>query len=317
MAEIPGLGAAISTVTQIYKITETIRIHKEQCIHLRDRANKLLTTLQESLDKEPDNEEMRRAADEMDLILRRIHKRMSEWAALGRVKGFLKQSDISRDLDMFEKDLGMAGLRFSITSMIEFNRAQNLFRASQARDNAQLSVMIRSMMTNREDIDDIMELKNGEPEAVETIMESVQNELASSGNSEKGRQDQLALQKGLTELRQKTGILPPLANLTGEVKRIGDFPVARGHFADIWQGEWLGEKVALKSLRNVGQLDEATEKKFNKEVAIWRRLQHPHVAKLYGICYFGPFVYMISPWAQNKDAFSYLVANREADRVKL
>ncbi|KAG8918084.1 hypothetical protein FRC02_002671, partial [Tulasnella sp. 418] len=82
-------------------------------------------------------------------------------------------------------------------------------------------------------------------------------------------------------------------------------------------GEWLGEKVALKSLRNVGQLDEATEKKFNKEVAIWRRLQHPHVAKLYGICYFGPFVYMISPWAQNKDAFSYLVANREVDRVKL
>ncbi|KAG8938285.1 hypothetical protein FRC03_007438, partial [Tulasnella sp. 419] len=152
MGEIPGQEAAISTVRQIDKITETIRIHKEQCIHLRDRANVLCTALHESLDEEPDNDEMRRAADEMGHILRRIHRRMSEWAVLGRVKGFLKQSDISvrtnslsaicahlthlatpqqRDLHMLKKDLEMAGLRFSITSMIEFNRAQDLFRASQ------------------------------------------------------------------------------------------------------------------------------------------------------------------------------------------
>ncbi|KAG8948558.1 hypothetical protein FRC03_000681 [Tulasnella sp. 419] len=289
MAEIPGLRAAISTVRQIYKITETIPIHKDQCIHLSDRASILRATLQEGLDKEPDNDEIRKAADEMDHILRRIHRRMSEWAALGRVKSFLKQYDIERELNVLEKDLEMVGLRFSISnSMMEVTRAQNLFRENQ-NHNGQLSELIRSMMT---DINYNMELRNRELEAEERFRE----------------------QKGLTELQQKTGIL---ANLTGEVKRNREFSPTSGHFTDVWQGEWFGEKVAMKSLGNVGWLHEATERLVIREITILSQLQHPHVARLYGICYYKPSVYIVAPWTQGKDALSYLVAHHEADRVKL
>lgn len=96
--------------------------------------------------------------------------------------------------------------------------------------------------------------------------------------------------EGLREIRKRTGVLPPIADLTGEVKRLGTVPFSSGATSDIWlgkalsrsaesvferpfTGEWLGEQVALKALRNVIDLDERTARHFNKEVEVWRSLQ--------------------------------------------
>ena len=38
-------------------------------------------------------------------------------------------------------------------------------------------------------------------------------------------------------------------------------------------GEWLGEEVALKALRNIGKMDPRTARYFAKEIEIWRSLQ--------------------------------------------
>ncbi|KAG8918812.1 hypothetical protein FRC02_002099, partial [Tulasnella sp. 418] len=163
-----------TSITQLYRSIETIYIHREQCIHLRDRATILWNALGESLDKEPENYEMRKALDEMDHIVRRIHDCIYEWAAFGRVGGFLRQSDFSRELDVLERDLEMAGLRFSITTSMEVTRAQNLFKVSKEKDNAQLSELILSMATNRDDINTVIQLGCTEPGAVELIMRLVQ-----------------------------------------------------------------------------------------------------------------------------------------------
>lgn len=78
--------------------------------------------------------------------------------------------------------------------------------------------------------------------------------------------------QGLAKLKKETGILPPLTDLTKEVKKVGDVPIDIGASADIWAGEWLGERVALKVLRSVGRLDAVAERRFRREIDIWRRL---------------------------------------------
>ncbi|KAG8923071.1 hypothetical protein FRC02_011428 [Tulasnella sp. 418] len=318
MAEIPGLRAPIPVLKRIRQISKDIHIHKEQCIHLRDRTSILRTTLQDIFYREPDNAKILRAADAIDDILRRLHDHMLEWIELGRVGCFLKQSDISRELSMLERDLEITGLRFSITKVMECVRARNSFRMAQAKDKAQLSETIRSIITSRKDMDVIIKLRHLKPEAVKSIMESAQNALyTDSYNSVKSRQDRFALKNGLRELWQCTGILPPLLNFMKGVKKIGVSPVGKRNFYDIWKGEWLGATVVLKCLGKVGWLDQATEKEFYNEISTWRRLYHPRVEELYGICFLGPYLYIVSPWTENWNAIRYLHANPQADRAKL
>jgi len=57
--------------------------------------------------------------------------------------------------------------------------------------------------------------------------------------------------------------------------------------------------------------------KFRKEVDIWRRIKHPHILRLYGVCYFGPLIHMVCPWAHNRDISTFIARNPHADRVKL
>lgn len=38
-------------------------------------------------------------------------------------------------------------------------------------------------------------------------------------------------------------------------------------------GDWLGEAVALKVLRNIGDMDPRSERHFLREINIWRNLQ--------------------------------------------
>ena len=141
---------------------------------------------------------------------------------------------------------------------LEIMRTQHEFQLSQARDHAQLTDLLHTMMANREDLNAISRLQ--EP-LVEQIMSDVQEELHRDRSmSRRTEQEEHALKSGLAQLREQTGTLPPLPNLTGEVTKLGDVPVAIGGNADIWLGDWLGERVALKILRNIGQMDERTER---------------------------------------------------------
>ncbi|KDQ06380.1 hypothetical protein BOTBODRAFT_121574, partial [Botryobasidium botryosum FD-172 SS1] len=54
-----------------------------------------------------------------------------------------------------------------------------------------------------------------------------------------------------------------------------------------------------------------------REVAVWKRLDHPHVLPLLGLYTHGSYTYMVSPWMDNGDALSYVQKNPQVDSFKL
>ncbi|KDQ07608.1 hypothetical protein BOTBODRAFT_91957, partial [Botryobasidium botryosum FD-172 SS1] len=53
------------------------------------------------------------------------------------------------------------------------------------------------------------------------------------------------------------------------------------------------------------------------EVYVWRKLRHPNILPLIGLCTLDSVTYMVSPWMANGNAFDYVRRNPGADRLDL
>lgn len=79
--------------------------------------------------------------------------------------------------------------------------------------------------------------------------------------------------------------------------------VGIGFFSDVYRGTWRGRTVAIKVLAESTPRD-----LFKHEVAIWARLQHPHVLKLYGASSAAgdPPWFFVAPYMRNESLVQYL-----------
>jgi hypothetical protein len=57
--------------------------------------------------------------------------------------------------------------------------------------------------------------------------------------------------------------------------------------------------------------------RLNDEVVAWYRLQHPHIAQLFGVVQLKDTIGMVSSWCEKGTISNYLAANPSADRLKL
>ncbi|OSX62034.1 hypothetical protein POSPLADRAFT_1046501 [Postia placenta MAD-698-R-SB12] len=88
--------------------------------------------------------------------------------------------------------------------------------------------------------------------------------------------------KVLDSLCNRTGLLPQSSHIPHHsIKRLGEWPVAHGGFADIWLGQLHGQDVALKMIRLFANDD--VEKIFTREFLHWKRLRHPNILPLIGM----------------------------------
>ncbi|KAH7922866.1 kinase-like protein [Leucogyrophana mollusca] len=106
-----------------------------------------------------------------------------------------------------------------------------------------------------------------------------------------------------------------LVDLTGQIVRHGEFPVAYGGFGDIWKCTWQRPtsdpvEVAVKVIRTHTSGDDDRNKKtkrLRREIRVWQRLNHKNIVPLYGVTSeFGPFVSMVCPWLENGSLDHYL-----------
>ena len=135
---------------------------------------------------------------------------------------------------------------------MELARNQVAFEQSRTRDQSQLVELLHQILINK---DDIIQIGNLQEPQVEELMSQVQEvsdlvvvtcswchtqfisqELRRPTGSQEESLIRDDLRRGLTVIRQETGVLPPLTDLTGQVQRIGDVPRFLGGSADIWQG---------------------------------------------------------------------------------
>ena len=112
-----------------------------------------------------------------------------------------------------------------------------------------------------------------------------------------------------------------------------------GGFANMWQGQYCGKKVAAKVLRlrptddpewtrRVGCLWYSLDllcalitnhilQNFCMEVVVWKTLCHPNILPLLGVTTTNNQLVMVSEWMANGNITEYLKTNPNVDRLEL
>ncbi|KAF9013172.1 hypothetical protein BDQ17DRAFT_1536866 [Cyathus striatus] len=120
-----------------------------------------------------------------------------------------------------------------------------------------------------------------------------------------------------------------LPDLTGKIEKCGNYPAAHGGYSDVWKGNMnqnssnsvVGVKV-FRKLSSDPDSEQKVVKKLYKELAIWWKLDHPHIVPLLGTAAdFGPYVSLVCPWFENGSVAKYMEGNGDilsvSDRLKL
>ncbi|KAF8508835.1 kinase-like domain-containing protein, partial [Gautieria morchelliformis] len=113
--------------------------------------------------------------------------------------------------------------------------------------------------------------------------------------------------------------------LDGRITRLRSHPSAGGGFADIWEGQFGDQKVAIKTIRvfpGSGD-DHKLLKRLWREYTAWTKAQHPLVLRCLGFTYDFPWgegynlPSLVSPWMSSGTLNTYLKCRPEADRLKV
>ncbi|KAH7335896.1 kinase-like domain-containing protein [Rhizoctonia solani] len=113
-------------------------------------------------------------------------------------------------------------------------------------------------------------------------------------------------------------------DIGSQIKRgsVSPYPITHGGFGDIWSASHIdGRKIAIKTLRLHGGLAAFDQHKLQrrviKELSVWRKLEHPNVLKLLGICALGGEAGMVSEWMPNGNVIQYTRKHKEVEKMKL
>ncbi|TDL24969.1 kinase-like protein [Rickenella mellea] len=152
---------------------------------------------------------------------------------------------------------------------------------------------------------------------METFMESLRLHAFPTRETKPG-DEALICQEYLLKLFRKLGYYTSKPFLDHEISLPSKNYCARGGFADIHKGVWLGGRsVAIKVLRFEKHTADVIRKYFDRELRVWRLLQHPNVLPLCGT-YTGfgkEKLCFVSPWQVNGNIREYLGKNSHFDRL--
>ncbi|KAG0701780.1 kinase-like domain-containing protein [Suillus ampliporus] len=107
-----------------------------------------------------------------------------------------------------------------------------------------------------------------------------------------------------------------LQDLSKYITKDEDYPVARGGFGEIWKCTYHLDrrpiKVAVKALQvyaadQLGPEKKKKIKRIQRELRICASLKHANILPVCGYTSgFGPFLALVSPWAENGNLTTYL-----------
>jgi hypothetical protein len=95
------------TFSQSVLTTCLTTINKRKCRNLADKANMLLTMLQEQASK-LEGTELQKTVDEVITVLERVHKKTRKYSRYSRVMSFINLNQVERGLDKCLMDLDTA-----------------------------------------------------------------------------------------------------------------------------------------------------------------------------------------------------------------
>ncbi|KAK7683307.1 hypothetical protein QCA50_013569 [Cerrena zonata] len=325
---VPYISTVASIVQLIQDSCQRVTLHNKKCEALSNKARTLLVCFMEK-SRSLDNSELRTHADQLQSVLEMVSRRMSEWAQIGRMRAFLRDGEVARQIEKADGELDNAVATFQLNATMDAH-------FSLERLDRKVEVIFERFVANpTEGIKRIQEYQTSDREDItEPMMRIGQKKLKSLRQSEHGsgspsenlmaaiqgrKQECEKVERALTELYRKLKIPPTIKILDGEVTREDSIPMSGGLYSDVWIGWWLSEtKVALKALREVRTTNPKAVKRFEQELKVWSCLSHPNILQFLGLVTdIGHFLQIVSPWQENGNILNFVQSNPTADRIQL
>ncbi|THV03284.1 kinase-like protein [Dendrothele bispora CBS 962.96] len=308
-APIPGLCLGAELLCGIIELCENITTNKHEVRQLRDRCHHLLLTAKESEERNVSGG-IKNALQSINDCLTDVKTKMHGWTMLSKTQAFLRQAEIKLDIERSHAAISDCLTKFQIISQVEINQWQEEFAMNVKLDHQEIIEYLSEIANQQEILRLTMDGTHDSVKQVKQMMEMFQSTM--NENKHVADRTHVGLSSNLYQLQfQSNEILPDLHLNSGEVQRIGQFPVSGTAAMDIYEGLYLGrEKVAIKVVRAVNS-NESSLRRFRREVKVWAEIwrldRGKHVLPFYGFCQNdGPFPYMVSPWQPNGNALSYV-----------
>ncbi|KAI0282529.1 hypothetical protein BGY98DRAFT_88392 [Russula aff. rugulosa BPL654] len=303
-----GLTNLSGIASSLINTAKNVKIYRSQCQHLSRECLDLASALRDHSDKLEGTAALQ-AVDEVERVLTRILNRVRKWEDLGKMRSFVKQTEIKLGLDESYRELKACSMGFNITLHLNASSQSRELEEIRRRDHEELVEMITKILHDKNLLK--MTLATSTQEDAHNVVEAIEQELR---EADVGETQERQLQEDFGELRKWVEGLPPMVDLSGKVIRTSDHPIASGGSQDIYTGEWTGQEVALAYPRNQSR---AGRERFQRQVETWRTLRHPNILQLLGIASIGDFVYSVSPYMEFGHVIRFLKAYPDADRVLL
>ncbi|KAG2013889.1 TKL/TKL-ccin protein kinase, variant 2 [Coprinopsis cinerea AmutBmut pab1-1] len=308
-APLPGYNFIVDALCAILQCCDNVVQNRYAARQLATRCHAFVQSLKDT-EMKGLNPNLVAAKKAVERELTLIRGRMDKWSRMGKIKSFLSQDDVSREIMECHTAISDCISKFQLQSQIEIFEWQKEHEANTRLDHQEL---VSSMARLQDTQDATQDLARENNEMLRTLMGMMQ--MAMGENKQIAEAIQQGLSLNLYQLQKQSSELLPNRNLSsGEVKRIGEFPVAGTATMDIYEGLYLGkEKVSMKAIRAM-KADEKSRHRFNREGEIWAKVwqkdRGQYIVPFYGFCQTdGPFPYMVSPWQENGDALTYVKAN--------
>lgn len=337
-----GAGMALQAINTA---CNQVAIHKRKSAQLAHRCTSLLNLISDHA-VGPASDEMRSSLEDAEFVLYAVRDRIQKWSRYSKMKSFFKSSQIENDLDRCQNDVNAAMERLHVKNplsvMIMQKQSMDLMKTNQDRIEEKLAQL---MISPQQVLDAVQRHNAGGHDALD-LMRLGQERLiqlhlqlprknsqdhmlfggpmvespSSSRSSSLEVTVQTQIQSALTDLRRLTNIPPTLKVLNNQVKKVsGSTPICSGTYSDIWLGEMLGEKVALKTLRSITDPTKARRmtKRYEHEMNVWAKLKHDNILTIYGIITnLGP-IHIVSTWQENGNVLEYRIKNPDINPLTL
>ncbi|CAE6357888.1 unnamed protein product [Rhizoctonia solani] len=313
---LPALSGACLVLEQVWGTVDQVKVNKERCKVLRARCVYIFITIRDNA-AGIEESALNQTVEAFITTIKGIHASISRWAEWGSLKSFVKNDEISLEIERNMNQLDSCCQNLQIATQLQLFSLNTQMEAARESDQLELKKMMLMMLENQEELREDMGLLLVNMEKFTDVMKTFQLELRShpAGSSTHSN-----ISRGLLGMQQASGQLPPIAFLEGhECKIVSQAPIAGSTVYDVYEGLWLGEeKVAVKVLRS-SKASEGNVRRFHRQVNIWHRMKSKYILRFYGVASItgGSSFYLVSPWCENGDAPKYLKKNPNADRLKL
>ncbi|KAJ7699876.1 kinase-like domain-containing protein [Mycena rosella] len=303
-APVPALAPAAELLCAIIQLCQNVAQNRNAANQLRDRCHRLGMVLYEKCTAK---ENIMAAIQAVTDCFEHIKARMAEWAKQTKIQAFLHQDEIEKDIRRCHDKLSDCLIAFQLVSHTEIHDWQAQFERNTQQDHREVMDFLAAIENSQTITNDALQSQTVDIKHLMGMMQQLLGENARTADRVHN-----GLSSNLYELQFQSHELLPDFNLrSGEVVRMGQFPISGTSAMDIYEGLYLGrEKVAIKVVRAVNS-DEHSLRRLTRECEIWKDLwkidQGKHVLPFYGFCQEdGPFPSMISPWQPNGTALNYV-----------